>query len=539
MSLIQLERVAVGEVGVLPGTVKMVSTDNLATITTAGYIHPGVTDVQLSPSDIIQCLYDFNVSTGAGTYAEFQASQSGGVITLTITVSPGNVLLPVVSGNIPVFNGVTGQIKDSLVSFTDPTKTKVVSLNAAPTSGHIASFTSANGTIGDGGVLGQAAAKAVSDNSKATVASVSGAVTLNGLAVYADAAGTIGDATTNVTLGNSLQVDGNILAGKNTVAGYLASFPAAATSGNLRLIAIANAGNFNVDISNASFAQSSVITIPDPGAATGNFILSKTVAGTQTLTGALSFVGGGSNIQTTGGGNFIAGASGAAGFFVSYPPAATSGRLILEAINSGNFDVTINNASMGQATVYTIPDAGNALGDFLVAAGAAPFTSGNFPVASGTGGLMIDSGRAANVLLYSSIASPDPSIDLVRFDVTVGQADLAAGASKVLYASGGAKQYRIVALWINSGGTNFSGGGGDRLGEITDGTTVYSIIPAATMQALVNAGWGIGTDLPFPASAPLNTPTVAGASLVMKYNTGTTDYLAGSVVISGILERIA
>lgn len=438
MSLIQLERVQVGEVGVLPGSVKMVSTDNLATITSAGYLDPRVIDVQILPSDVIECLYNYNVSTGSGTYAQFQPSISNGVITLVINVSPGNVLLPVVNGNIPVFNGVSGQIKDSLVSFTDPTKTKVVSLNAAPTINHIAIFTNANGTIGDGGVLGTAAAKAASDNTKATVASVGSAVVVNYIAKFIDVAGTIDD-----TAGTAINA-GSIQAGSDGVAGNLISFPAG----------------------------------------------------------------------------------------------AGAGRLIIHAIgNSGVFDVTIQNAIYGQSTTLDIPDVLAANGSFLVT--AAGFTSGNFPVASGTGGVMVDGPVAANKVLTSAIVTPDVSIDLVRFDVTVGQADLAAGASKVLYASAGSKQYKVVALWINSGGTNFSGGGGDRLGEISDGTTVYSIIPAATMQALVNAGWGIGTDLPFPASAPLNTSTVAGASLVMKYNTGTTDYTAGSVVISGILERVA
>lgn len=438
MSLIQFERVQVGEVGLLPGTIKMVSTDSLATITTAGYINPRVTDVQLSASDVIWCLYSYNQSTGAGTYAQFQPTFSSGIITLVISVSPGNVLLPVVSGNIPVFNGTTGQIKDSAMSPTDPTKTKLVSLNAAPTSGHIAAFTSANGTIGDGGVLGQAAAKAVSDNASGTVASVGSAVQVNYIAKFIDVSGTIDD-----TAGTAI-----------------------------------NAGSIQ------------------------------------------------------------AGLSGTAGNLIAYPAGALAGRFIISAIgNVGDFSVTLENAIHGQATTYAIPDVGAANGSILNT--AAGFISGNFPVASGTGGVMVDSGRAADVLLYSAIVTPDVSINLVRFDVTVGQADLAAGASKILYASGGTKQYRIVALWINSGGTNFSGGGGDRLGEITDGTTSYSIIPAATMQALVNAAWGGGTDLPFPASAPLNTATVAGANLVMKYNTGTTDYLAGSVVISGILQRIA
>lgn len=146
--------------------------------------------------------------------------------------------------------------------------------------------------------------------------------------------------------------------------------------------------------------------------------------------------------------------------------------------------------------------------------------------------------QAAGKYLYSSLTSPDQSIDLVSFDTTVGQADLAAGGAVALVTSSGAKQYKLRVLQLNSGGTNFSGGGGDRLGQVTDGTTVYSVIPAATMQSLVNAQWGV-TALPNPAAAAINTSTAAGANLSFKYSGGTTDYTAGSLVISGIVQRIA
>ena len=63
-------------------------------------------------------------------------------------------------------------------------------------------------------------------------------------------------------------------------------------------------------------------------------------------------------------------------------------------------------------------------------------------------------------------------------------------------------------------------------------------MPAAGLQSIVNARWG-DTNIPFPASAAANTSTVAGANLSISYVGGTTDYTAGSMVISGILERVA
>ena len=140
--------------------------------------------------------------------------------------------------------------------------------------------------------------------------------------------------------------------------------------------------------------------------------------------------------------------------------------------------------------------------------------------------------------LSSSITNPDTNANLVSFSKTVGFAALATGGSVVLVASSGTKRYRVKQLSMNQGGTNFSGVGGDRLGQVTDGTNVYSLIPAASLQTLVNAIWG-STALPLPASIPVDTASVPGASIVFKYSGGTLDYTAGSVVISGIAERIA
>lgn len=64
---------------------------------------------------------------------------------------------------------------------------------------------------------------------------------------------------------------GNISAGLSGTAGYFASFPATAAKGSLRLVAVANTGDTVTTISNAAMGQASVVSIPDPGAATGQF----------------------------------------------------------------------------------------------------------------------------------------------------------------------------------------------------------------------------------------------------------------------------
>lgn len=105
------------------------------------------------------------------------------------------------------------------------------------------------------------------------------------------------------------------------------------------------------------------------------------------------------------GGNLQAGLSGTAGYLASFPATALKGSLRVTAVaNTGDTLVTLSNVAHGQATVYSIPDAGNALGRVLVGATATPFTTAHLLASSGTGGLVSDSGIAtAAVQLAANI----------------------------------------------------------------------------------------------------------------------------------------
>lgn len=149
------------------------------------------------------------------------------------------------------------------------------------------------------------------------------------------------------------------------------------------------------------------------------------------------------------GGNIQAGLSGTAGFLASFPATAARGSLRLTAVaNTGDTLVTISNVLHGQASVYSIPDAVNAVGRFLVGATATPFVSGNFPVASGTGGLMVDSGVAATALMQNNI---------VNTMTGVGQIILAKAngteASNAVTASGNAGVITTSSLSAAGGAT--------------------------------------------------------------------------------------
>jgi len=136
----------------------------------------------------------------------------------------------------------------------------------------------------------------------ATVAgtlSVGGTSTLTGNAV---AGGTL-KSTGNFTVGDSkvvvaadsgnvvgkgsIQADGLIQSGKDTVAGDLRIYPATTERGYLKILAADAAGDYVTTINRASQAASRTYTIPDAGGA-ASFVMT---AGNQTITGNTTLTG--------------------------------------------------------------------------------------------------------------------------------------------------------------------------------------------------------------------------------------------------------
>src|SRR5260221_7878954 len=150
MGIIQAPSVLPGQVGVLGAIKYMVTTDSLATVTAAGYLN--AIDLAVNPifsSDVLGITYLYNLNTNKGTFAFFTVSISNGVITLVASVSTGDVLLPVVSGDFATFNGTTGQIKDAGYLPSNAAKTTVVMANAATVADHIMVSTDTAGKVGN------------------------------------------------------------------------------------------------------------------------------------------------------------------------------------------------------------------------------------------------------------------------------------------------------------------------------------------------------------------------------------------------------
>ncbi len=212
MGILSLQMDFVGQQGVFPRRGKMVTTDNLGTVTAAGYLNNQTLQGNVMyPTDIIDAVIDYNVNTNSGVDDTFVLTISNGIISLAQQPFPGTVTLPVVDGDFANFDGTSGTIQDLGFVPSNPAKTVVVMLDAAPTINHVAKFTNANGTIGDGGVLGTAAAKAASNNAFANVASTTGVFTIGHVVSAADTAGSIQDSG---IVASALQLSANIKAAR-------------------------------------------------------------------------------------------------------------------------------------------------------------------------------------------------------------------------------------------------------------------------------------------------------------------------------------
>jgi hypothetical protein len=282
MPILGITTSVTGLVGVAPRIVYIQTNDTQATVATAGYLNHSVTEgFVFQPSDlaIVQTTQTGLAKDSVSNW--YQVVFAAPNWSLVPDVNPGSVLLPVTVGHIATFSNVAGQVGD-----------------LATPAVHLA----------------------------------------------------------------------DIQAGANGIAGSFTSFSATPNRGFLNLHATANGGAFNAVITNAALGQTTTFTVPDPGIAATNFLLTNS-GGTQTIaTGSLALTLG--SFQTLAG-NITAGSSGHAGTLTSFPGTAANGSLIIAAVNNvGNFTTTVSSVTaLGQSTVVTIPDPGAATANFLLDAG--------------------------------------------------------------------------------------------------------------------------------------------------------------------------
>lgn len=192
----------VGQAGVFPAIIYILTNDTLVEVTTAGYLNGLVQKFNIPLSDADMALVTTKTTPNATTtqVAWLEVSKVGKNWSLVSAGSPGSVILPTIANHIATYTNVTGTLSE------DPTT------------------------------------------------AISG---------------------------------GSIQAGLSGTAGSLISFPATAANGSLIISALNAGGAFNTTIRNSVMGQSSVISIPDPGAATANFLLD---TGTANILAVQEFV---------------------------------------------------------------------------------------------------------------------------------------------------------------------------------------------------------------------------------------------------------
>lgn len=381
MSLLQLYRVAVGEVGVKPGTIKMVSTANLATVTAAGYLN-GVggqlNTLDIAPSDIIQCFYSYNVSSDSGTFTFLKVAISNGVITLSATsgddaLSNGKIFIGnaanvsteqtmsgdatlASSGVLTIANSAITNAKVAAAAAIDFSKLAALSSGniLVGSAGNVATSVvmSGDATIVASGALtiansaitnAKVAAAAAIDFSK--LASLSSANILVGSAGnVATAVAVTGDVTISNTGVTAIAADSIVNADINTAAAIAFSKFEALTSGN---ILVGSAGNVATSVAmsgDATIIASGALTIANDAITTAkilnaNVTLAKLAAGI-TPSHVIKYAG---QLTTVGG-------AAAEAFTVTGAVGATD-RAFVQIVNDGTANVTVLQAVVTDNTL--------------------------------------------------------------------------------------------------------------------------------------------------------------------------------------------
>ena len=267
----------------------------------------------------------------------------------------------------------------------------------------------------------------------------------NHIAVYTNVSGNLSN-----DLGSAINA-GSIQAGLSGTAGSLVSYPASAATGLLSISATSNSGNTTTTLTNASMAQVSTISVPDPGlSGLGTFILNRvstSFSTGQNITGQVNITGTVASTGSTSGSLVISGGLGLAGSMyigtsgtvfllrTNDSTSVTSGSLVISGgIGlSGSLyatNATITNANITNATFGTLSNL-NATNITVTTGSIGTLVSTNALVTNETvSSLLVTSGTAtslnvSNILVTSSsiaslLATSSTLSSLLGTSATIG-----------------------------------------------------------------------------------------------------------------------
>jgi hypothetical protein len=323
MPILNVQVNQVGQAGVFPAIVYILTNDTLAEVMATGYLDTIVEKfhVPLSEADMALVTTKTSESSPITSVSWFSVTFANGKWSLIAPAGTGQVVLPTIANHIATYTNTTGTISEDAATAINGGN---IQAGLSGTAGYLSSFPA---TVLTGSLQLVAASNAGNTITAITNASQAAART------YTIPDG--GQAASNFLLSDSATTQNINTGSLDIVLGNLtvAAGNITATAGNI----VATAGSLS--------AGTTVTAGTGITATTGNIVASQ--------------------------GNVIAGSSGHAGTVTSFPGTAANGTLILAAVNAGaNNTTTISNGVMGQSTVYTLGDIGASTGGIVVATSA-------------------------------------------------------------------------------------------------------------------------------------------------------------------------
>lgn len=343
------------------------SSGNLKAYHDVQYVHSGGTySVNLKAPTSLGATVNFQLPSADGNTNNVMITNGSGALSFTGTPTLQKVIF---SASSTTANALT--YDSTNLNFGSA---PVVTQSGSVTAGNFAKW-SANGQINDGGTLGEAALKDVSNDTYSTVASVGSATGTNTFAFFIDANGTLGNPTNfntislsnPVSLGNTMSatrftlhsvanIAGNAFTRASTGVLYWSASPVALQSGSI------TAGNVAVWNSDGVLSDGG-----SPGTSAINLvILTSTTVATYTPSANTRFfivegVGGGG----AGGGALTAnnteisvGSGGGAGAYFRYVLNGTFAASYEYQCGAGGTPVTGANGGDGGTTTFGLPGGG-------------------------------------------------------------------------------------------------------------------------------------------------------------------------------------